>query len=317
MLLVIVGRLGLQRRHRAVPRQGRSADLRRDARSPRASGSSPQQVTVSVYNASDRNGLAGRTMDLFADAGFDQGDDRQRPRRRAGPRRRRSGPTTPDSPDVRLVASRLGRETSRSSAGTGAGVGVTVVVGDDFEELVRGSARQWSPRTTPRSAARPSAERRPSRVGGRATAPAAPAGRPSRPARSRSSVFSRSLRGVTTSRSSPCRSTVRRSGTRIVAVADDQRHRRTRRAAAAPPPRRRACCDTGLIVTWSRSAAIRSSGRRLDLETARLRAPGHLEHPGDERQRRPGQQRVDDDHHEDDVEQPLGAGRPPRRAGWW
>ena len=94
----------------------------------------PQDVTVSVYNASKRDGLAGRTMQLLTDAGFSKGS---------------VGDVTgqvavvqiwtldPESPAVALVASRLGDgvEVERRQP---PGVGVAVVVGDDFESLVKG-----------------------------------------------------------------------------------------------------------------------------------------------------------------------------------
>ena len=96
----------------------------------------PQQVTVSVYNASDRNGLAGRTIDLFADGGFHEGVTGNAPR---GTRvaHAQIWTETPENPDVQLVASMLGKGTEVVRRG-GLGVGVTVVVGDDFEELAQG-----------------------------------------------------------------------------------------------------------------------------------------------------------------------------------
>jgi hypothetical protein len=94
------------------------------------------QVTVSVYNASNRNGLAGRTMNLFTDTGFGEGDTGNAPRS-ADVAVAAIWTDTPKSPDVRLVASRLGPrvEVVRRDP---LGAGVTVLVGDDFEELVKG-----------------------------------------------------------------------------------------------------------------------------------------------------------------------------------
>jgi hypothetical protein len=96
----------------------------------------PQQVTVSVYNASDRNGLAGRTMDLFEDAGFNTGDTANAPRN-AQVVTSAIWTSTPQDPDVLLVASRLG-PSAEVVRRDGIGVGVTVIVGDEFTELVRG-----------------------------------------------------------------------------------------------------------------------------------------------------------------------------------
>ncbi len=93
-----------------------------------------QDVTVSVYNAGTRDGLAGRTMQLLTDDGFAEGS--------MGNVSARVGTVAiwtlePDNPAVRLVASRLGPgvETERRE---GLGVGVTVVVGDGFDKLAKG-----------------------------------------------------------------------------------------------------------------------------------------------------------------------------------
>src|ERR1044072_2807916 len=40
----------------------------------------PEQVRVSIFNASERNGLAGRTLDLFAGDGFNKGGTGNAPR---------------------------------------------------------------------------------------------------------------------------------------------------------------------------------------------------------------------------------------------
>lgn len=87
-----------------------------------------QQVTVSVYNAGQRDGLAGRTMQLFVDAGFSEGTSGNA--RSAKVRRVAIWTTEPESPAVQLVASYLpGVEIERRD---GIGAGVTVLVGDDF-----------------------------------------------------------------------------------------------------------------------------------------------------------------------------------------
>ncbi|MDI6910501.1 LytR C-terminal domain-containing protein [Nocardioides sp.] len=93
-----------------------------------------QDVTVSVYNAGIREGLAGRTMQLLTDDGFAEGN---------------SGNVSarvdvvqiwtlePQNPAVRLVASRLGPDVEIERR-DGPGVGVAVVVGDGFRDLVDG-----------------------------------------------------------------------------------------------------------------------------------------------------------------------------------
>jgi hypothetical protein len=96
---------------------------------------SPPHVTVSVYNASDRVGLAGRTMSAFEDQGFGPGkignakdadvlfaqiwtEDRK-------------------NPAVQLVASRLGPR-AHIIEHAPKGTGVSVLVGPKFTELVEG-----------------------------------------------------------------------------------------------------------------------------------------------------------------------------------
>src|SRR6478752_5950253 len=94
----------------------------------------PQQVTVSVYNASQREGLAGRTMQLLKDAGFVRGNAGNAATAKV--RVVEIWSTTPDNPDVQLVASYFGdAEVERRD---GPGVGVTVVVGDKFKDLADG-----------------------------------------------------------------------------------------------------------------------------------------------------------------------------------
>lgn len=94
------------------------------------------QVTVSVFNASGRDGLADRTMQAFTDAGFGAGDTGNAPRE-ARVKVATIWTETPRSPDVRLVASRLGPKV-KVVRREPRGVGVTVLVGDGFKELVKG-----------------------------------------------------------------------------------------------------------------------------------------------------------------------------------
>jgi hypothetical protein len=96
----------------------------------------PDQVTVSVFNASSRAGLAGRTLDAFVDDGFGEGDSGNAPR---GTTVTHSQIWTsdPQSPAVRLVKSHLGPG-SDVVEGEALGIGVVVVVGEEFDELKRG-----------------------------------------------------------------------------------------------------------------------------------------------------------------------------------
>jgi LytR cell envelope-related transcriptional attenuator len=94
----------------------------------------PQQVTVSVYNASDRAGLASQTMRELADRGFSSGSLGNVTRTRVPYAEIWS--TEPTSPAVQLVASQLGDvDVERRD---GLGPGVTLVVGDRFGDLAAG-----------------------------------------------------------------------------------------------------------------------------------------------------------------------------------
>ncbi|WP_435747645.1 LytR C-terminal domain-containing protein [Nocardioides sp. SYSU DS0663] len=96
----------------------------------------PDQVTVSVLNAGDREGLAGRTLGLFEDEGFGRGQTGNAPEDTevAGAQ---VWTETPGSPAARLVASRLGKDVEVVRRDTTT-AGVTVVVGDGFRKLVKG-----------------------------------------------------------------------------------------------------------------------------------------------------------------------------------
>jgi hypothetical protein len=95
----------------------------------------PQQVTVSVYNAGQREGLAGRTMQLLKDQGFVEGQAGNAPSAKVA--KVAIWTTEPDSPDVRLLATYLGPDVEIERR-DGAGIGVTVVVGDLFTDLSDG-----------------------------------------------------------------------------------------------------------------------------------------------------------------------------------
>lgn len=95
----------------------------------------PQQVVVSVYNASQREGLAGRTMGLLTDEGFVKGQAGNAAKAKVSTAA--IWTTEPDDPDVRLVATYLGPDVDIERR-EGVGAGVTVVVGDQFKELSAG-----------------------------------------------------------------------------------------------------------------------------------------------------------------------------------
>jgi hypothetical protein len=96
----------------------------------------PQDVTVSVLNASKREGLAGRTMAELTSDGFDEGQTLNAPDK-TRVARVEVWTTDADNPAVLLVRSRLGQAEVLEKADPGA-AGIVVVVGDDFEETFEG-----------------------------------------------------------------------------------------------------------------------------------------------------------------------------------
>ncbi|MEP9384459.1 LytR C-terminal domain-containing protein [Nocardioides sp. KR10-350] len=95
----------------------------------------PAQVVVTVLNASDREGLAARTISALTDEGFSQGASTNAPKQ-AGVPRVQIWTTTPHSPAVRLVASWLHGPKIIKRATTHPGV--VVVVGEKFPEVSGG-----------------------------------------------------------------------------------------------------------------------------------------------------------------------------------
>jgi hypothetical protein len=95
---------------------------------------SVQDVTVSVLNASRREGLAARTLQELVDAGFSAGQDANAPKGTS-----LSGPaeiwvTNAHDPAAKLLRKRVGRvPIAEHPANTAAGI--TLVVGDQFGEL--------------------------------------------------------------------------------------------------------------------------------------------------------------------------------------
>lgn len=96
----------------------------------------PQDVTVSVLNASKREGLAGRTMAELVEDGFDEGQTRNAPAD-APVARVEIWTKDADNPAVLLVRSRLGQAEIIEMADPLA-AGIVVVVGDAYTEAVEG-----------------------------------------------------------------------------------------------------------------------------------------------------------------------------------
>jgi LytR cell envelope-related transcriptional attenuator len=116
--------------HQAAPLACYPTDLR-----PGDRVSAPK-VTVSVYNASERVGLAERTMSAFEDQGFGSGDVGNAPKD-AEVLYAQIWTQDRHNPAVRLVASRLGPH-AHIITHKAKGPGVTVLVGPQFRKLVQG-----------------------------------------------------------------------------------------------------------------------------------------------------------------------------------
>ncbi len=95
----------------------------------------PEDVVVSVFNGSDRAGLAQRTLGLFADEGFGTGQINNAPKN-SGVDIAEIWAANPTDPAVLLVASRL--KGVDIIEGPQLGAGVVVLVGDKFEGLAKG-----------------------------------------------------------------------------------------------------------------------------------------------------------------------------------
>jgi hypothetical protein len=95
-------------------------------------------VTVSVYNAGQRSGLARTTMDLLERAGFKAGEVSNAPDG-IDVDRAAVYSTKDDDPAAELVARALGKKTQVVHADEELGPGVEVVIGDKFKKLAPGA----------------------------------------------------------------------------------------------------------------------------------------------------------------------------------
>jgi LytR cell envelope-related transcriptional attenuator len=116
--------------HKATPRACYPTDYQPGDRI------SAPKVTVSVFNASERGGLAERTMGAFVDQGFGEGNVGNAPKNTVVHYAQIWAADRQD-PAVQLVASRLGPDAA-IVAKKHKGPGVVVVVGPLFQKLVPG-----------------------------------------------------------------------------------------------------------------------------------------------------------------------------------
>lgn len=101
-----------------------------------------EDVTVSVFNAGSRAGLAGKTQTQLTGRGFIPGDLGNAPDDLAKVRFVRVLAPRTDDPAARLVASQFGPSTLLQRSDTDLGPGVDVVVGDRFSGLRKGAPKQ-------------------------------------------------------------------------------------------------------------------------------------------------------------------------------
>jgi hypothetical protein len=94
------------------------------------------QVRVSVFNGGTKSGLAGETLDALARRGFVEGDVGNAPAD-VNVRVVQVWSTEENDPRARLVARQFGRNVKVRFSDEDLGVGVDVVVGDRFEQLVK------------------------------------------------------------------------------------------------------------------------------------------------------------------------------------
>ncbi len=98
-------------------------------------------VQVSVFNAGNRGGLAGRTLDKLERGGFRPGNVGNAPKS-AQVRRAIVWTTKPNDSAARLVALALGRGTHVEVTKTDLGPGVDVLVGNKFKRLNKKAAKR-------------------------------------------------------------------------------------------------------------------------------------------------------------------------------
>jgi hypothetical protein len=98
---------------------------------------SSNEVTVSVFNAGDRSGLAGQTLEGLVSRGFLEGEVGNAPGSLARVRVVRILAPNREDPAARLVAAQFGPNTFVQESEEDLGPGVDVVVGDEYVGMVK------------------------------------------------------------------------------------------------------------------------------------------------------------------------------------
>ena len=134
LVLVVAAVWGWGAFNEPFPKQ-RGAPVCVDREVTRGDEVTRRDVTVSVWNAGTRVGLASLTMDLLVDAGFHDGSEGNAPGKRKV-ERVAIWTDEPGNPAVKLVASHLGKVDVVKRAERAPGV--LVVVGDRFDDISGG-----------------------------------------------------------------------------------------------------------------------------------------------------------------------------------
>jgi hypothetical protein len=99
------------------------------------------QVQVSVFNAGNREGFAGLTLEKIVDAGYRAGNAGNAPKS-AEVRRAVVWTTQPNDPAAKLVARSLGPRVKIDVTETDLGPGIDVIVGNKFKGVDRKAPRR-------------------------------------------------------------------------------------------------------------------------------------------------------------------------------
>ncbi|QIX28291.1 LytR C-terminal domain-containing protein [Nocardioides sp. JQ2195] len=132
---------GLTQATKGFPKSsfGGSTPVCVDKTIPKGSKVRTGDITVSVFNAGQRSGLASKTMEQLIVRGFGPGDSGNA--RRSGVKRVEVRAAQQDTA-ARLVAAQFGAGTRVVTDKELLGVGIVVVVGDDFKALIKKSPRK-------------------------------------------------------------------------------------------------------------------------------------------------------------------------------
>lgn len=145
VLVLVLAGMGIWGwRHATAPIEGTQASSERTctpAEITRTRFVRPPDVRVSVYNAGDKSGLAGRTMNHLEGRGFQPGEVGNAPKS-VHVRRAVVHTTTKHDPAATLVARTLGKHVRVVVTRKAGGPGIDVIVGNHFKKLAKHSPKK-------------------------------------------------------------------------------------------------------------------------------------------------------------------------------